>query len=49
MFGNLREHELEMIRLNVQENKDKHVRNIALKAVGHKNCQDFSDDNEGEH
>ena len=31
LFGKLREHELEMNRLNIQENEDKHVRNIALK------------------
>jgi len=43
MFKKVRdEHELEMNRL------DKHVRNIALKAAGHKNCQDSSDDSEGE-
>ncbi|XP_068492269.1 uncharacterized protein [Phaseolus vulgaris] len=48
LFGKLREHELEINRLNVQENEDKHVRNIASKAGGHKNCQDSSDDNEGE-
>jgi len=48
LFGKLREHELEMNILNVQENEDKHVRNIALKTVGHKNCQDTSDDSDGE-
>ena len=48
LFGKLREHELEMNRLNVQENEDKYVRNIALKTVGHKNCQDSSDNSEGE-
>ena len=48
LFGKLIEHELEMNRLNVQENEDKHVRNIALKTVGHKNCQDSSDDSDGE-
>ncbi|XP_068498418.1 uncharacterized protein [Phaseolus vulgaris] len=37
-----------MNRLNVQESEDKHVRNINLKAAGHKNCQDSSDDSEGE-
>jgi len=36
LFGKLREHELEMNRLNVQENEDKHVKNIALRGVGHK-------------
>jgi len=48
LFEKLREHELEMNKLNVQESEDKHVRNIALKAVGHKNCQDSSDGSEGE-
>jgi len=48
LFGKLREHELEMNKLNVQESEDKHVRNINLKAAGHKNCQDSSDDSEGE-
>ena len=48
LFRKLREHELEMNMLNVQENEDKHVRNIALKIAGHKNCQDSSDDSEGE-
>ncbi len=38
LFGKLREHELEMNRLNVQESEDKHVTNINLKAAGHKNC-----------
>ncbi|KAK7353960.1 hypothetical protein VNO80_19416 [Phaseolus coccineus] len=48
LFGKLREYELEMNRMNVQENEDKHVRNIVLKAVGHKNCQDSSDDSDGD-
>jgi len=48
LFGKLKEHELEINRLNVQESEDKHVRNIALKAAGHKNCQDTRDDSEGE-
>ncbi|XP_068498503.1 uncharacterized protein [Phaseolus vulgaris] len=48
LFGKHREHELEMNRLNVQENEDKHVSNITLKVVGHKSCQDSSDDTEGE-
>jgi len=48
LFGKLREHKLEMNMLNVQESEDKHVRNIALKVVGYKNCQDSSDDSEGE-
>ena len=32
LFGKLREHELEINRLNVQESEDKHIRSIALKA-----------------
>jgi len=44
LFGKLKEHELEMNRLNVQESKDKHVRSIALKAVKHKNKQESSDE-----
>ena len=48
LFGKLREHDLQMNMLNVQESQDKHVRNIALKAAGHKNSQDSSDDSEGE-
>ena len=30
LFGKLREHELEMNRLNIQESEEKHVRNIQL-------------------
>ncbi|XP_068503597.1 uncharacterized protein [Phaseolus vulgaris] len=48
LFGKLREHELEMNRLCVQESEDKHVRNIALKAAKKKNKQDSSDESEGE-
>jgi len=44
LFGKLREHELEMNKLNVQENEDKHVRNIALKAAKHKKKQDSSEE-----
>jgi len=44
LFGKLREHELEMNRLNVQESEDKHIRSIALKASKHKGKQEFSDD-----
>ena len=44
LFGKLREHELEMNRLNVQENEDKHTRSIALKASKHKGKQDSSDE-----
>jgi len=38
LFGKLREHELEMNKLSIQQNEDKHVRTIALKVVGHRNC-----------
>jgi len=48
LFGKLREHDLEMNRLNVQESEDKHVRNIALKVAKNKNKQDSSDESEGE-
>jgi len=48
LFGKLREHELEMNILNVQQSEDKHVRNIALKAAKHKNKQDSSDESEEE-
>jgi len=40
LFGKLREHELEMNKLNVQESEDKHVRSIALKAAKHKSKQE---------
>jgi len=40
LFAKLREHELEMNRLFVEENEDKHVRSISLKTVGHKKCQE---------
>jgi len=42
LFGKLREHELEMNMLSDQEHEEKHVRNISLKTVGHKNCQESS-------
>jgi len=48
LFGKLREHELEMDRLNLQEHQEKHVRNIALKAARHKKSQDSSEDTDGE-
>ena len=44
LFGKLKEHELEMNKLNVQESEDKHVRSIALKAAKHKSKQDSSDE-----
>jgi len=48
LFGKLREHELEMNRLNVQESEEKHVRSNALKAAKHKSKQDSSDESEEE-
>ena len=48
LFGKLREHELEMNKLNIQESENKHVRNIALKVVKHKKNQNSSDDSEEE-
>ena len=48
LFGKIREHELEMDRLNLQENEDERVKTIALKVVGNKNCQDSSDESEEE-
>ena len=46
LFGKLREHELEMNRLNVQESEDKHIRSIALKASKHKGKQESNDDSD---
>jgi len=43
LFGKLREHELEMNRLIVQESEDKHSKGIALKACNHKQQQDSSE------
>ena len=43
LFGKLREHELEMNRLVVQESEDKHNKGIALKAINQKRQQDSSD------
>jgi len=48
LFSKLREHELEMNRLNVQKSEDKNVRSIALKAAKHKSKQDSSDESEEE-
>jgi len=48
LFGKVREHKLEMNSLNDQEHEEKHVRNIALKATGYKDCQESSEDNDGE-
>jgi len=36
LFGKLREHELEMNRLVVQESEDKYNKGIALKSCNHK-------------
>jgi len=36
LFGKLREHELEINRLDVQESEDKHNKGITLKACNHK-------------
>jgi len=44
LFGKLREHELEMNRLNVQESEDKHVRSIALKDAKNKRKQESSEE-----
>jgi len=43
LFGKLREHELEMNRLVVQESEDKHNKGNALKAANQKRKQDSSD------
>jgi len=48
LFGKLREHELEMKRLNVQESEDKHRKSITLKASKHKGKQESSDDSDEE-
>ena len=48
LFGKLKEHELEMNRLNVQESEDNHVRSIALKASKHKGKQESNDDSDEE-
>jgi len=46
LFGKLRGHELEMNKLFVQENEDKQIISIALKTVGHRRCQETSDDSD---
>jgi len=46
LFGKLREHELEMNRLGVQESEDKHNKGIALKACNHKQQQDSNESDE---
>jgi len=40
LFGKLRKHELEMNRLNDQENEEKHVKSIALRAIDQKGDED---------
>jgi len=39
LFGKLREHELQMNRLFVQESEDKHIKGIALKIAGTKDIK----------
>jgi len=46
LFGKLREHELEINRLVVQESEDKHNKGIALKAANQKRQQDSNDNDE---
>ena len=46
LFGKLREHVLEMNRLNVQESEDKHVRSIAWKPIKHKSKQESNDESD---
>jgi len=46
LFGKLREHELEMNRLVVQESEDKHIEGITLKACNHKQQQESSGSDE---
>jgi len=46
LFCKLREHELEMNRLVVQEIEDKHNKGIALKAANQKRHQDSNDNDE---
>jgi len=48
LFGKLKEHELEMNKLNVQESEDKYVKSITLKAVKHKSKQQSSDESDEE-
>jgi len=48
LFGKLREHELEMNMMNDQEHEEKHVKSIALKAAGNRDCQESSKDNDEE-
>ena len=48
LFGKLREHELEMNRLNDQEHEENYVRSITLRVVGHRDGQDSSECSDGE-
>ena len=43
LFGKLREHELEMNRLVVQESEDKHNKGIPLRACNHKQQQESNE------
>jgi len=46
LFGKLREHELEMNKLVVQESEEKNNKGIAFKAYNHKQQQDSSESDE---
>jgi len=46
LFGKLKEHELEINRLAVQESEDKHNKGITLKACNHKQQPDSSGSDE---
>jgi len=46
LFGKLREHELEMNRLVIQESEEKHIKGITLKACNHKQQQESSGSDE---
>jgi len=46
LLCNLREHEIELNRLVVQESDDKHIKGIALNACNHKKQQDSSESDE---
>jgi len=48
LFGKLREHKFEMNQLNDQENEEKHVKNIALRATDQKGDQESSECSDSE-
>ena len=48
LFGKLREHVLEMNQLNDQENEEKHVKSIVLRAASHKDGKNSSECSDGE-